>query len=189
MLHNKKVALVGLTALIGISQIAPANAADMKSGLTACPITATYSVTARTTGWMPTDESTGMIQGPLSVPFAGTRTYVTPTIYNGSVSISMSGVVAAANSSYGSGTYANPSSVTANWDWSGTLPSAYSQFMVLHRGDKITFTEVQDNANCTSTTSTGLVAYLPLNASAQSNFCRIVDVSPAKTNWSSTCTD
>jgi len=189
MLKVKKISLIGLASLLALTQISPAEAHNAKTGLTACPITASYTITSRSTGWAPTDEATGFVTGPLSIPFLGTRTYVTSIGYSGSVAISNADLVAAANATYGAGTYANPSSVTANWNWSYNIPAVYAQLMVLHRSDKVTFTEVQDNANCTSTTTTGLVAYLPLAASSSSNFCRIIDIYPAKTNWSSTCVD
>lgn len=189
MFQRRKVALLGLASLLVISQISPANAVATKSGLTACPITSSYTITGRSTGWLPTDEATSFFNGPLSVLFSGSRTYVTPISYGGSVSISNAGLVAAANAAYGAATYANPSSVTATWDWSYPIPSAFARVLILHRSDKVTFTEIQDNANCTSTTTTGLVAYLPLSASSQANFCRVVDIYPAKTTWSSTCVD
>lgn len=189
MFQRRKVALLGLASLLALSQIGPANAVTVKSGLTACPIASSYTITSRSTGWLPTDEATDFATGPTSQLFSGSRTYVTPISYGGSVSISNAGLVAAANSKYGSGTYANPSSVTATWNWSYPLPSAFARLLILHRSDKVTFTEIQDNANCTSTTTTGLVAYLPLSASSQANFCRVIDVYPAKTNWSSTCVD
>ena len=185
----KKTALLSLAGLLAISSITPAEAKPIKNAITACPITATYTITARSTGWQPTNQATSFLNGPYSFAFSGTHTYTTANIYTGSTSIVISDVIAAANAAYGAGTYANPSSVTATWDWSGSIPASYARLLVLHRGDKITFTEVQDNANCTSTTTSGLVAYLPLSASSQSNYCRIVDVSPAKTNWSATCTD
>lgn len=182
-----------ITAAAGLfilsSMTAPsASAADV--GVMSCVTDTTYLATAKSTGWLPTDVFDNVKTTPNGWYIGSFHNYNTNFLYDGSTAISPSAVVAAANGNYG-GIYSQASNVYINWEWSKTLsyPGVEARLLVLHRADKITFNKYQNNSNCTTTTTTGLVAYIPLTSDSQSTYCSIVDIKPYRTSWSSTCVD
>lgn len=158
--------------------------------ISSCIAETTYKATAKVVGWLPTSVATGFEPTPNAYVIGTMKTYKTNYVYNGVTPISVAAVAAMASSTY----VANFLPVTTfsqAWEWyqEAPTPGLDAQMVIMHRSDKITFTKYQNNANCTTTTTTGLVIYLPVDSNSQATYCSILDVYPAKNGWSSTCTD
>lgn len=182
------VATVMALGTVGIGLPAAASAAP-KTGITACITGTTYVVTGRTAGWGPTTLFSNWALGPQTISIAQSVTATQTYTYSGSVTISASALGASAAATYGQ-SYSPSLSTSTIWSYSAPVPSGKTgRLMALHKMDKISFTTIVDNANCTTTTTTGLVAYLPWNDKSNAAYCWIMDISPAKTDWKSTCSD
>lgn len=175
-------------ATFGLGLPASASTAP-KAGLKACVSATTYDVTGRTAGWGPTSLSSSWAVGPQTISIAQTATADQSYSYSGSVAISVSALGASATASYGQ-TYTSTIGNSTTWTYSAAVPSGKTgRLLSLHRMDKISFTKIIEYSNCTTSTTTGLVAYLPWNDKSNTAYCWIMDISPAKTSWRSTCSD
>lgn len=175
--------------MASLTSLNTAQAQTLPKNLTACPIDASYTATARSAGWLPTDEASAWVATAGTINRRYSTAVATTSTYSGSVSITMSGVVASANTTFGISLSESITS-TQSWGYSLNVPSGVqARALLLHQADKITFTKYQNNANCTTTTTTGLIAYIPVSSGISSTYCWILDVYPAKTNWTNTCRD
>lgn len=170
--------------LTAVSPVTPANAA-----LQSCIPATTYLMNSRAAGWMPTDTASAWMIAPATIAYNQTSTVSTTYTYSGSATISISSVVAEASATYGY-SYSPSTSYSAGWTYSAPSPSGtQARMLILRAADKLTFTKVVDNPNCTTTSTTGLIGYVPRGANSNAAYCIIMDVWPAKTTWKSTCSD
>ena len=193
MLRKSKVlAIASAIALYSAGISLPASAAtapSLRAALGYCMPSTTYVITGVTEGWAPTTLGSYWALGPQTVSFSTSQTASQDSIYTGSVSISTSVLGSQVSASYGQ-SYSVTTSTSTTWSYSAAVPSGKTgRLLILHRMDKINFNTRVDNPNCTTTTTTGLVAYLPWKDTSNSAYCSIMDISPAKTDWKTTCTD
>jgi hypothetical protein len=191
-MFRKAYALTFASALalctIGIG-VPSAATAEPRAGVKSCITGTTYNATGRTTGWGPTTLASNWALGPQTISFSQSQSATQTYIYSGSVTISATALGVSAEATYGV-SYSPSLSTSTTWTYSAPVPSGKTgRLLALHRMDRINFTAVVDNANCTTTTTTGLVAYLPTSNTSSGAYCWIMDITPAKTNWSSTCSD
>jgi hypothetical protein len=176
------MALVGMTL--------PASAAPHpKAGLTSCVISTSYKVNGQTPGWAPTNLFGNWVGGPLTTTYSQSISATQSYSYTGTVSISAQALGVEASASYAT-SYIVTSDKSSTWSYSANVPAGKTgRLLLLHRMDKINFTKYVDNSNCTTTSYPGLVAYLPIADTSASSYCWILDITPAKTDWKTTCTD
>lgn len=182
-----------ITAAAGLFILSSMNVPSASAagvGVMSCIADATYTATGSVAGWLPTNQASPFTTTPRSIAIGGVpTTYVTATRYSGTPSITVSSVVAAANAAFATNYVGTNSTTTSTSFVQSIMTTGNYRLLVLHKADKVTFTKYQNNADCTTTTYTGLVAYVPTSSTAVSSLCVIADRYPAKTNWSPTCTD
>lgn len=175
------LALTVSTLFVGV---APGN-----SQVRSCIPGTTYVMNSKISGWMPTNVASTWINGPGNASYSSSVTATSSFTYSGSVSISASSVVSSATATFGIA-YQTTTSKSDTWSYSLPVPAGQTgRILLLKNVHKITFTKYVDNLNCTTTTTTGLVAYVPTASTDNSSYCWTVDIMPAKTNWKSTCSD
>lgn len=173
---------ITLTALIG--GVVPGN-----SQVRSCIAGTTYAMTSKTAGWMPTNVGSTWINGPGNATYSSTITATSSFTYSGSVTVSASSVVASAEATFGID-YGTSISRSSSWSYSLPVPAGQQgRVLLLKNVHKIVFTKYVDNPNCTTTTSIGLVAYVPTASKDNSSYCWTIDIAPAKTSWKQTCSD
>lgn len=184
----RKISFISATLVVTLaalfSGVTPGN-----SQVRSCIAGTTYLMTSRTAGWMPTNVASIWINGPGNATYSSTFTATTSFSYSGSVSVSANSVVSSAEATYG---FDYGTSVSRSNSWSYSLPvpvGKQGRVLLLKNADKLTFTKYVDNPNCTTTTSTGLVAYVPTATTDNSSYCWTIDIAPAKTSWKPTCSD
>lgn len=170
----------------------PAFATDRDTNvvISSCIVDTTYKATSKVVGWLPTSVATNFEPTPNSYVIGTMKTYTTNYVYNGITPISVAAVAAMASNTYVAD-FMPVTTFSQAWEWyqEAPTPGFDARMVVMHRSDKITFTKYQNNSNCTTTTTTGLVIYLPVASNSQNTYCSILDVYPAKNGWSPTCTD
>ncbi len=181
------LAASGATILLALTGFGPASPAD--AAVQSCIATTAYPVSTRAAGWMPTDTGSIWMSAPGTISFSQTKSVSTSTAYSGSVAVTVSDVLVSATATFGI-SYTTASTITSSWSYSKPAPvGVLGRMLILRAADRLTFSKVTDNSNCTNTTTTGLLLYVPRGADVNSNTCMIMDLYPAKTNWSSSCVD
>jgi hypothetical protein len=181
------LATAGAAVLIAMSGFGPSSPAH--ASVQSCITGTSYTTNTRAAGWMPTDTGSIWMSAPGTISFNQTKTVSTSSTYSGSVAVTVSDVIVSATATFGV-SYTVGSTITSSWTYSKPAPSGIlGRMLILRASDKIGFTKVTDNSNCTNTTTSGLLLYAPRGADTNANTCMIMDLWPAKTNWSFTCVD
>lgn len=184
VVHKSISATLAIALVALVSGPTPAN-----SQVRSCIAGTTYVMNSRTTGWMPTNVGSTWINGPGLATYSSTVSATSSFTYSGTVSVSANSVVASAEVTFGVD-YGTSVSKSNSWSYSLPVPAGkQGRILLLKNADKIVFTKYVDNLNCTTTTTTGLIAYVPTASTENSSYCWTVDIAPAKTSWKSTCSD
>lgn len=189
MKHSAKkfIATAATAATVLLYSGTAAEAAGIS--IQSCAISTDYNISARTAGWMPTNTYSTWATAPVTITYSKTTETSTNATYSGSVSVSLSALAVEATATYGYA-YSATSSFSEAWSYSAPAPSGVrGRMLILRAADKLSFSKTVYNANCTTTVTSGLIAYVPRGIDDAINTCIILDVEPAKTTWSSTCRD
>ena len=179
--------LVCATAMLLLT--APVASAEPRSVShpAACPYSDVGSPATKTDGYRGTSVTSYQVAGPGTIHYTVTKSAAQTFGASASVGFDVSAFIASAHVQFGV-SYAYTATSTQAWGYDTTIPSGRTGLMaVLHRDDRVSYTETIHHENCTTTSDTGYT-YLPLSSTSNSSYCIIRDLAPyGYSSWRSSC--
>ena len=178
------VAFALLTVSVSARPIPAVAASDRPM---ACIYADVGSPGTRAAGFRGTSVYSYDVAGPGVIHYTATRSAAQNFGASASVGFDIGAFIAKSEVTF-SVNYSRTTTTTEAWGYDTTIPSGWTGRMaVLHRNDRISYTETIHHEDCSTTRRTGY-SYVPLADTSNLSYCIIRDLTPFSfSNWRPAC--